>query len=66
MASKTGDVIVTSMDGHVGKFRAINLRAGFTEVSSEMVYFSKRAKLLNHNADTVRQLYATKPAWRRL
>jgi competence protein ComEC len=66
MTTKTGDIIVKSIGDHTGQFRAINLRAGSTEVSSSCDFTSKKAKLLSYNTDTIRQLYSSTPSYRRL
>lgn len=57
MTTKTGDVIVRSTGEHKGSFRAINLKAGSTEVSSYYDFTSKKARLLSYNQDTIRQLF---------
>src|SRR6185312_3113483 len=41
MTTKTGDIIVKSIGDHTGQFRANNLRAGSTEVSSQYDFTSK-------------------------
>lgn len=66
MTTKTGDVIIMSIGDHTGDFRAINLRANSTEISSQCTFRSKKAKLLSYNDDTIRQLYAERPAYRNL
>jgi competence protein ComEC len=66
MTTKTGDIIVESIGDHTGWFRATNLCAGSTEISSQHEYKSKKATLLSFNADTIRQLYAPRPAYRLL
>jgi competence protein ComEC len=66
MTTKTGDVIVKSIGDHTGLFRAINLRAGSTEVSSQYDFRSKKATLLSYNDDTIRQLYSPRPSYRNL
>jgi len=66
MTTKTGDVVVHSQGLHDGHCRAINLRANSTEVSSVFEFESKKKKLLSYNPDTLRQLYSTKPGYRRL
>jgi competence protein ComEC len=58
MTTKTGDVIVKSIDDHTGLFRAINLKANSTEISSQMDFRAKKAKLLSYNLDTIREIYA--------
>ena len=57
MTTKTGDVIVKSIDTHTGLFRAINLKKGSTEISSQMDFRAKKAKLLSYNDDTIREIY---------
>jgi len=66
MTTKTGDVVVASTGNHTGSFRATNLRAKSTEISSEYDLQSKKAKLLSHNKDTIKQLYSPIPAYRKL
>jgi competence protein ComEC len=61
MTTKTGDVIIRSIGDNTGLFRAINLKANSTEVSSQQEFYSKKAKLLSYNGDTIRQLYAPRP-----
>ena len=58
MTTKTGDVIIRSIGDHSGRFEAINLKANSTELSSSCIFLAKKAPLLSHNADTIRQLYA--------
>jgi competence protein ComEC len=48
MTTKTDDVIVKSTGDHTGMFRAINLRANSTEISSQCDFKSKKAMLLSH------------------
>jgi competence protein ComEC len=66
MTTKTGDIIAKSIGDHTGMFRAINLRAGSTEVSSQCDFKSKKARLLSYNVDTIRQLYSSRPSYRNL
>jgi competence protein ComEC len=66
MTTKTGDVIVESIGDHTGQYQAINLRARSTEVSSEYKFVSKKRRLLDFNADSLRNLYAGQPSYRRL
>jgi competence protein ComEC len=66
MTTKTGDIIVKSIGDHTGQFRATNLKANSTEISSECDFISKKANLLGHNADTIRQLYSPRPGYRNL
>lgn len=66
MTTKTGDVIVQSTGDHTGTYQAINLKAGSTEVSSRCSFVARKKKLLTYNADTLRNIYAGKPAYRRL
>jgi competence protein ComEC len=66
MTTKTGDIIVKSVGEHVGDCKAINLRAGSTEVGSEFEFAAKKKMLLTYNADTLRQIYSPTPAYRRI
>jgi competence protein ComEC len=66
MTTKSGDVVIESIGDHTGLVRATNLSAGSTEISSRYDFKSKKATLLSHNADTIRQLYSTRPSYRNL
>jgi competence protein ComEC len=66
LTTKTGDVIVKSIGDHTGAFRAINLQAGSTKVSSYYDFRARKARLLSFNQDTIRQIYAGPPKYRRL
>lgn len=52
--TKTGDVVVFSLPPHTGKYQIVNLIAGSTEVSSQYVTWSKKARFLAHNTDSLR------------
>lgn len=52
--TKTGDVIVNSLDNHTGKYEVINLKSGSTAVSSHYVGYARKRNYLKNNADTVR------------
>jgi competence protein ComEC len=64
MTTKTGDIVVKSIDDHTGLYKAINLKNNSTEVSSTMTFRARKAKLLSYNDDTLRQLYAPRAAHR--
>ena len=66
MTTKTGDIIVKSIGDHTGQYKAINLKAGSTLISSEYEFVSKKRRLLNFNADSLQNLYAGRPSYRRL
>ena len=66
MTTKTGDIIVKSIGDHTGTFRAINLKANSTEISSQCDFAAKKKLLLSYNADTIRQLYTPRPSYRSL
>lgn len=66
MTTKTGDIIVKSIGKHTGEYRAINLRANSTEISSQCDFEAKKKLLLSYNADTIRQLYTPRPSYRSL
>jgi competence protein ComEC len=65
MTTKTGDVIVMSIGDHTGLYRAVNLKADSTEVSSTCDFCSKKARLLQNNEDTLRQVYGRRPSYPR-
>jgi competence protein ComEC len=52
--TKTGDVIVNSLDKHAGSFEVVNLKAGSAEVSSRYVGHARKSLYLRNNADTLR------------
>ncbi len=52
--TKTGDVIVSSLDNHTGKYEVINLKTGSTEVSSHYVGHARKRAYLQNNTDTLR------------
>jgi competence protein ComEC len=60
MTTKTGDVIVKSVGDHAGHYRAVNLKGNSKEISSTMDFRSRKSLILSHNADTLRQRYATR------
>jgi competence protein ComEC len=66
MTTKTGDIVVQSIGDHAGRFRATNLCADSTRISSQYEFVSKKATLLSYNQDTIRQLYTRRPAYRNL
>jgi competence protein ComEC len=65
MTTKTGDVVVISVANHTGLYEAINLAGDSTTVSSREVFRAKKAHLLGRNADSIRNLYEGRPAYRR-
>jgi len=52
--TKTGDLIVSSVGNHTGKFEVINLKAGSTAVSSHYVGHARKGLYLKNNEDTLR------------
>jgi competence protein ComEC len=58
MTTKTGDVIVQSIENHTGVYDVVNLIAQSTEVSSVARFVSKKVHILNANGDALRQRYA--------
>lgn len=55
--TKTGDVVIKSIGNHSGAFRAINLIGNSKCFSSQHVFVSKKKRLLEFNADSLKQLY---------
>lgn len=52
--TKTGDVIIESIDGHRIKYRVINLISDSEKVSSTAIFISKKSGYLRNNADAIR------------
>lgn len=57
--TKTGDVIVRSVENHTGKYEVINLKAGSSEVSSRYLGHARKSNYLKNNYDTLRDRYTT-------
>ncbi|MGB5082838.1 MAG: hypothetical protein WBO23_19085 [Burkholderiales bacterium] len=55
LCTKTGDVIVESLEPHTGRYRAWNVVG--TQVYAKGPYVSKKTRLLQQNADTLRDHY---------
>jgi competence protein ComEC len=64
--TKTGDVVIKSIGDHNGTYRAVNLIGKSKNVSSQQIFTAKKKKLLGFNDDTLRQVYAPRPSYRRL
>lgn len=58
--TKTGDVIVKSVENHTGIYDVVNLMAKSTEVSSTARFVSKKVHILDANGDALRQRYASR------
>lgn len=58
MTTKTGDVLVKSIDTHTGLFQAFNIVGGTVNTSSKRQFRARKAKLLGYNEDTIRQIYS--------
>lgn len=54
LTTKTGDVLVTSIQNHRKEYRVTNFKANTTDISSEKQYVSKKFKFLSMNTDTIR------------
>ncbi|PKB13816.1 ComEC/Rec2 family competence protein [Janthinobacterium sp. 64] len=54
LTTKTGDVIVESINGHEKDYQVTNLCSDSTKVSSKYKYVARKAHLLSMNADTIR------------
>lgn len=57
MTTKTGDVLIQSLPPHTQKFKAINLIANSTKISSSQDFVARKFHYLSMNADTLRNLY---------
>ncbi len=52
--TKTGDVVISSIGSHSGRYKVINLMAGSTKISSSYEFTAKKMKYLSVNQDTLR------------
>ena len=52
--TKTGDVVISSIGSHSGKYEVTNLMTGNTKISSSYKFTAKKMKYLNVNEDTLR------------
>lgn len=52
--TKTGDIVIFSTGANVGHYKVVNLKSGSEEISSEYEFYSKKAKFLSQNKDTIR------------
>ena len=58
MTTKTGDVLIRSIDDHTGLFQAMNMISNSAVISSRKEFRARKAKLLSYNQDTIRQIYS--------
>lgn len=58
--TKTGDVIIRSVEDHTGVFEVVNLQSKSTVVSSVARFVSKKVDILDANGDALRQRYAAR------
>lgn len=54
VTTKTGDVLIESMDNHRKQYVVTNFQGNTTSISSQKVYESKKFRLLKMNSDTIR------------
>lgn len=52
--TKTGDIVVFSINGHRGHYRVVNLKAGSTAVSTSCDFYARKSRFLAQNLDTIR------------
>lgn len=57
VTTKTGDVIIDSMEPHRMHYRVTNLMSDSTKISSVRQHLSKKAHILSRNPDVVRNIY---------
>lgn len=55
--TKTGDVVIVSMPPHTKKFKVYNLISDSKQLSSDAIFTTKKCSKLDHNMDTVRNIY---------
>lgn len=58
--TKTGDIIVVSLQDHTKKCRIYNLKSNSEKISSTRDFISKKSKKLGNNRDTVRDIFQHK------
>lgn len=56
--TKTGDIVITSLEPHNKQYKVFNLMSDSEKISSEEIFQSKKYKILSHNLDTVRNSYS--------
>lgn len=54
VTTKTGDVLIESVPNHRKEYQVTNYMSNTTDISSQNRYVSKKFRLLNMNADTIR------------
>lgn len=63
--TKTGDIVIKSINPHDKRYQVFNLIANSTEIYSTKIFESKKSKGLENNQDTVRNIYKNqKPFWK--
>jgi competence protein ComEC len=60
MTTKTGDILVKSIDDHTGLFQAFNQVGDTVHTSAKRTFRARKAHLLSHNEDTIRQIMGRK------
>lgn len=61
--TKTGDVLINSIDNHERKYCVYDLISNSEEISSADEFESKKYRYLNNNPDTVRNFFSPKRKW---
>jgi competence protein ComEC len=57
MTTKTGDVIIYSLEPHTGRFRAENYNENSENISSKQDFVAKKVHWLSMNTDTLKNIY---------
>ena len=55
--TKTGDVVIASLEPHTTRFRVTNLQSDCLKISSVRDFSAKKVPILSRNADSIRNLY---------
>ena len=55
--TKTGDVVIVSLPPHTKQYKVFNLISNSHELSCKKVFITKKSKKLDHNRDTVNNIY---------
>lgn len=58
--TKTGDVIIKSIEHHTNKYQVLNLVKNNEKLSSEEVFIAKKSKFSKMNKDSIKNLYNQK------
>ena len=58
--TKTGDILIESINGHYSQYKITNLMADSSKVSSTYKFKTKKSNFLKNNADSIKNRYSKK------